>query len=124
MSHPTTSLAGYEPDWFGQFTTFDTWVNKAAGWIDGRAVCIDAKGRRCFNGGDFMRARDEDAFPVRFFWTFKEAGSPGERVRYTIDGRTGVADEFLSDGDTFVTWDDGTFGNVKWNHLEPAQPKS
>jgi hypothetical protein len=44
----------------------------------------------------------------------------GDRVRYRIDGRTGIADEFLSDGDTFVTWDDGTFGTVKWNHLVPA----
>lgn len=41
----------------------------------------------------------------------------GDRIRYTIDGRTGVADEFLHDGDAFVTWDDGTFDTVKWNHL-------
>jgi hypothetical protein len=44
----------------------------------------------------------------------------GDRVRYQIDRRTGVADEFLSDGDTFVTWDNGTHDTVKWNHLEPA----
>jgi hypothetical protein len=43
----------------------------------------------------------------------------GDRVIYTIDGRRGGADEFLHDGDTFVTWDDGTFGNVKWNYLIP-----
>lgn len=46
----------------------------------------------------------------------------GDRVIYTIDGRRGVADEFLSDGDTFVSFDDGEFGNVKWNHLEPESP--
>ena len=46
----------------------------------------------------------------------------GDRVRYTLDGRAGTADEFLSDGDTLVSWDDGTFGAVKWNHLEPADP--
>ncbi len=40
------------------------------------------------------------------------------RVIYKLDGRTGVADEFLQDGDTYVTWDDGTFGTVKWNYLE------
>lgn len=45
----------------------------------------------------------------------------GDRIRYTIDGRTGTADEFLSDGDTFVTWDDGTYDTVKWNHLEPVK---
>lgn len=46
----------------------------------------------------------------------------GDRVKYTIDGRVGVADEFLSDGDAFVTWDDGTFETVKWNHLVPEKP--
>ena len=29
-----------------------------------------------------------------------------DRVRHTVDGRTGVADEFLHDGDAFMTWDD------------------
>jgi hypothetical protein len=72
------------PRWEGQFDTFEHWVNGATraltgrpdsnGWIDPKtkvgvpAVCIDAKGRRCTNGKDFMRARDENAFPVRFFW--------------------------------------------------------
>lgn len=42
----------------------------------------------------------------------------GDRVRSAIDGRTGIADEFFPDGDTFVSWDDGTFGTVKWCHLE------
>ena len=46
--------------------------------------------------------------------------SAGDHVRYCIDGRTGIADEFLSNGDTFVTWDDGTHDIVKWNYLEPA----
>jgi hypothetical protein len=45
----------------------------------------------------------------------------GDRVRCTIDGKTGVADEFLSDGDTFVTWDDGSFGTVKWKNLQPVK---
>lgn len=44
----------------------------------------------------------------------------GDRVIYTIDGRTGIADEFLQDGDTFVVWDDGSFDTVKWNHLKPC----
>ena len=55
-----------EPD--GQFTTFATWVNKARSWIGGTgAVCFDARGRRCYQGSDFMRARDEGAFPVRYW---------------------------------------------------------
>lgn len=80
MSHPTTPLPDFEPDWFGQFTTFETWVGKASSWIDKNAVCIDAKGRRCLNGRDMLLARDEGAFPVRFFWTFKPRGSLGERA--------------------------------------------
>ncbi len=48
----------------------------------------------------------------------------GDRVRYILDGRTGVADEFLSDGDAFVTWDDGTFDTVHWNHLEPEKAQT
>jgi hypothetical protein len=45
----------------------------------------------------------------------------GDRVVYLIDGRRGTADEFLPDGDTFVTWADGTFGTVKWNHLRAEE---
>jgi hypothetical protein len=40
----------------------------------------------------------------------------GDRVRH-YDGRCGIADEFLQDGDCYVTWDDGTYGLVKWNNL-------
>ncbi len=43
----------------------------------------------------------------------------GDRFIYDIDGRRGVADEFLQDGDAYVTWDDGTYGMVKWNHMSP-----
>lgn len=44
----------------------------------------------------------------------------GDRVRYKIDGRCGVADEFTHDGEAYMTWDDGGYGIVKWHHLEPA----
>jgi hypothetical protein len=43
----------------------------------------------------------------------------GDRVIYQIDGRHGVADEFLSDGDAYVSFDDGSYDTVKWNHLQP-----
>jgi hypothetical protein len=46
----------------------------------------------------------------------------GDRVVYQIDGRHGVADEFLHDGDAFVSFDDGRCGTVKWNHLRPETP--
>jgi hypothetical protein len=45
----------------------------------------------------------------------------GDKVYYDIDGRTGVLDECLQDGDALITWDDGTFGKVKWNHLSPIR---
>lgn len=44
----------------------------------------------------------------------------GDRVVYQIDGRHGVAEEFLQDGDACVRFDDGTSGTVKWRLLEKA----
>lgn len=75
-----TPLVGFEPEWIGQFDTFGDWVNHASraltnltleGGIGNTvaAVCVDAKGRRCSCGHEFMRARDEGAFPVRYFLT-------------------------------------------------------
>jgi hypothetical protein len=56
-----------EPD--GEFSHFEQWVWKATSWIGGEnALCVDAKNRICRNGGDMMRARDEKAFPVRFYY--------------------------------------------------------
>lgn len=86
--HNPTPLNGFEPDWAGQFDTFQDWVNHASRALTGveystgglgrdgigvPSVCVDAKGRRCAIGKDFMRARDEDAFPVRYFWEMKPA---------------------------------------------------
>jgi hypothetical protein len=65
------------PAWAGEFLTFADWVSFAAARLayargtngyDVPAVCVDALGRRCSCGADFMRARDDDAFPVRYFW--------------------------------------------------------
>lgn len=47
----------------------------------------------------------------------KESGALGMKAgdRFVhADGRRGVLDEFLPDGDAFVTWDDGSFGIIKW----------
>ena len=53
----------------GSFADFTQWVGKATSWIGGQnALCADAEGRICHNGGDFMRARDEGKFPVRFWF--------------------------------------------------------
>ncbi len=43
----------------------------------------------------------------------------GDEIIYLISGKTAVLDECLHDGDAFVTWDDGTFGIVKWYNLAP-----
>lgn len=75
------------PNWAGEFTTFDDWVNNATRDLADKlcdsstctysgkggipAICVDAKGRRCYIGGDFMRARDDSSFPVRYFWDCK-----------------------------------------------------
>jgi len=48
-----------------RFDTFEMWCNKAKSWMRPGDICIDAKDRRCRVGADFMRARDEGAFPVR-----------------------------------------------------------
>lgn len=53
-----------------QFATFGGWVNhaqrawKEIGVRSDDTLCIDAKGRVCSIGRDFMIARDEGAFPV------------------------------------------------------------
>ena len=38
----------------------------------------------------------------------------GDRVLHLRDGRTGVLDEALHDGDAFVTFDNGQYATVKW----------
>lgn len=82
--HNPTPLEGFLPLWAGQFDTFQDWVNHATRALTGekgsvgedlKAFCVDALGRRCHNGKDFQRARDEGAFPVRYFFesTVREA---------------------------------------------------
>ncbi len=66
------------PKWEGEFASFEDWVSKAStrlsvatSLVTGAqvgAICVDAFGRRCTCGGDFHRARDEGAFPVRYFF--------------------------------------------------------
>jgi len=64
-----TTLA---PKWAGEFKIFGEWVATAQRVLESpsycSAICVDAKGRRCAIGKDFARARDEGAFPVRYFW--------------------------------------------------------
>ncbi|MBH5389141.1 hypothetical protein [Bradyrhizobium diversitatis] len=75
-----TPLEGFTPEWLGQFDTFEDWVNHASralteltleGGIGNTvaAICVDTKGRRCSCGHEFMRARDDGSFPIRYFIT-------------------------------------------------------
>jgi hypothetical protein len=77
------------PKWAGEFRDHDDWVSFATARLTGArgsngeavtAICVDGLGRRCNNGRDMMRARDENAFPVRYFWECTPApkGSPHE----------------------------------------------
>ncbi len=65
------------PRWEGEFVSFNDWVSFASKRLtvardsngaELKAICVDSLGRRCNNGGDMQRARDEGAFPVRYFW--------------------------------------------------------
>lgn len=48
---------------FRQFSSYENWVSKASTRVQG-GICLDTKGRELKIGADFMRARDENAFPV------------------------------------------------------------
>lgn len=71
------------PVFVGQFDTFQDWVDQAehvlvkvpeSTYAHAPYICVDAKGRRCWSGKQFMRARDEGDFPVRYFWQCAPGG--------------------------------------------------
>jgi uncharacterized membrane protein YidH (DUF202 family) len=55
------------------FSSFENWCDTAQqkwkmhGLTHNDTLCLDAKNRICTKGKEFMRARDEGAFPVRVF---------------------------------------------------------
>lgn len=55
------------------FSTFENWCNTAqhkfntAGVLSKDVLCVDANGRICQKGSEFLRARDDGAFPVRVY---------------------------------------------------------
>lgn len=78
---PTTPC-NLVPKWEGEFCSFSDWVNFASKRLtvaydsNGaplKAICVDTLGRRCANGGDFMRADREGTYPVRYFFECVEA---------------------------------------------------
>ncbi len=48
---------------------------------------------------------------------FDEKVEEGDKVFYTVDRRIATLDEALQDGDAFVTFEDGSYGTVKWRNL-------
>ena len=56
-----------------EFETFGEWVNKATvkfercGYRGSQTICVDAHGRICTLGKQFMLARDEEAFPIKVY---------------------------------------------------------
>lgn len=56
-----------------QFSSFNDWVNNArwrfqeAGVRGEDVISVDAAGRICLSGKEFMRARDENQFPIIVF---------------------------------------------------------
>lgn len=59
------------------FNCFGDWVHHAHIVLTGhpeydgdsfRATCFDTKGQLCKIGTDFMRARDEETFPIYWIW--------------------------------------------------------
>lgn len=92
--HKGTPCPHLVADVLGQFDTFDDWVNHAPRALTGftgsvgeeiRPICIDSLGRRCHLGADFMRARDEGTFPVRYFIRMKPAAERASKDVMSLD---------------------------------------
>jgi hypothetical protein len=62
MRHRQETVAEKSRD--GEFETYDEWA------IFGPQppIFLDAHGRRCITQRDFDRARDDGAFPLRYYW--------------------------------------------------------
>ena len=68
------------PNYYAQicvFNTFSSWVNHASSWLRGyrssQIVCLDTQNRICEIGADFMRADEEDTFPIKVYETIKSS---------------------------------------------------
>lgn len=56
-----------------QFDSYQQWVNRARTWFEGLGkgsyeyICVDVSGRVCTCGKQFMRARDENTYPITVY---------------------------------------------------------
>jgi hypothetical protein len=63
----------------GQFHSYEEWARLGPLPPFRSAVFIDARGRRCLTHRDFVRAREDGAFPVSYFWeATPETKPPGK----------------------------------------------
>jgi hypothetical protein len=64
-----TSTIQHGPELF-RFTDYEDWVNRAPGMFKKHrassldTICVDAKGRLCMKGKEFMRAKKENTYPI------------------------------------------------------------
>jgi hypothetical protein len=66
MEHRQEPVA--EQDWQGEFGSYDEWARLGPQPPYRSATFTDAQGRRCITRQDFVRARDDKAFPVGYRW--------------------------------------------------------
>ena len=100
---PQADAAVMVPKFEGQFDSHQDWVNRAQRVLSvpdhkPKAICVDAKGRRCHIGADMRRASEEGAFPVRYFWeceltTPAATLSPLCGAQHAESGAAAAADE-------------------------------
>jgi len=56
-----------------EFSTFEDWVNNAKkrfrknNVYQNNTICVDGSGNLCVIGKNFMKARDDNAFPVKVY---------------------------------------------------------
>jgi len=59
-------------DWDGEFGSYNEWARLGPQPPYRSATFVDAQGRRCITQQDFVRARDDRGFPVRYRWETTE----------------------------------------------------
>ena len=57
-----------EPKEDGEFHNYEEWARLGPLPPFRSAVFTDARGRRCLTHKDFLRAREEGAFPIGYHW--------------------------------------------------------
>jgi len=68
-------------DYLFEFRSFAQWCDKASSWFRNHGVrgeqciCVDARGRICRVGAQFMRAHAENAFPIKVYEATTDEGS-------------------------------------------------